>query len=46
MPAKRRLTRRHRRQANMKIRSKGKFKVRHMLLGGRTGSVHGRKTRK
>lgn len=38
-------TRRVRRQAKMKIRSGGKFRVRHALKGGRTGSVHAKKTK-
>lgn len=33
----RRRTRRHRRQNKMKIRSRGRFKVKHKLKGGRTG---------
>ena len=36
-------TRRKRRQARMKIRSRGKFKVDHKARAGRTGSVHKKK---
>ena len=39
-------TRRKRRQAKMKIRSKGKFKVNHNNPAGRTGSVHSRHERR
>jgi hypothetical protein len=37
--------RRKRRQANMTLRSGGRFAVRHRLKAGRTGSVHAKRER-
>lgn len=39
-------SRRHRRQANMKLRSRGKFEIRHNLPGGRTGSLQSKRNGK
>jgi hypothetical protein len=35
--------RRKRRQAKMKLRSGGKFKVNHNAIGGRTGSIQSKR---